>query len=70
MVAGNLWGLHKDRGRGEAFAVFFQHVSPLPAAERDLYLLSEKACGQGVEYGVQGTVDGKDEDDHPAGDGV
>lgn len=70
MVAGNLWGLHEDGGRGEAFAVFFQHVSSLPAAQGDLHLLSEQAGGQGVEYGVQGTVDGKDEDDYPAGDGV
>lgn len=69
MVAGNLGGLHEGGGRGEAFAVFFQHVSSLPATERDLYLLSEKAGGQGVKYGVQGAVDGQDEDDYPAGDG-
>lgn len=70
MVAGNLRGLREDGGRGEALAVFFQRVASLPAAEGDLDLLSEKAGGQGVENGVQGTVDGKDEDDHPAGDGV
>lgn len=45
-------------------------MSSLPATEQDLYLLSEKACGQGVENGVQGAVDGKDEDDYPAGDGA
>lgn len=68
MVAGNLWGLHEDCGGGEAFAVFFQHVPSLPTTEEDLYLLSEKACGQGVENGVQGAVDRKDEDYYPAGD--
>lgn len=70
MVAGNPRVLHEDGGRGEAFAVFFQHVPSLPATEQDLYLLSEKARGQGVDDGVQGAVDGEDEDHHPAGDGA
>lgn len=43
-------------------------MSSLPATEEDFHLLSEEAGGQGVHDGVQGTVDGKDEDDHPAGD--
>lgn len=33
-------------------------------------MLSKKACGQGVEDGVQGAVDGEDEDDYPAGNGA
>lgn len=37
----------------------------LPAAKEKLHLLSEEAGGQGVEDGVKGAVDRKNEDHHP-----
>ncbi|TNN54723.1 hypothetical protein EYF80_035066 [Liparis tanakae] len=45
-------------------------VSPLPTTQQDFHLLSEEAGGQGVQDGVQGAIDGEDEDDYPAGDGI
>lgn len=37
----------------------------LPAAQEKLHLLSEEAGGQGVEDGVKGAVDWKNENHHP-----
>lgn len=59
--------LHKDGGRGDALAALF---SSLPATEQGLHLLSEKAGRQRVQNRIQGAVDGKNEDYHPAGNGV
>lgn len=44
--------------------------SPLPVVGPDLEDgLFEWPCGQGVQDGVEGTVDGQDEDHHPGADG-
>ena len=41
---------------------------PTPHLQAQLEPLLEGAGGDGVENGVQGTVDGKDEDHHPQND--
>lgn len=41
----------------------------LPLAQHQLHLLSEEAGRQGVQDGVQGTVDRQDEYNHPRCDG-
>lgn len=41
----------------------------LPLAQQELYLLPKEAGSQGVQDGVQGTVDRQDEDYHPRRDG-
>lgn len=41
----------------------------MPLAQHQLHLLSEEAGSQGVQDGVQGTVDRKDEYYHPRCDG-
>lgn len=58
-------GVHVDGGAGETLAVFLWRGASLPAAKEKLHLLSEEAGGQGVEDGVKGTVDRKNEDHHP-----
>lgn len=58
-------GLHVDSGAGETLTVFLWRGVSLPAAQEKLHLLSEEAGGQGVEDGVKGTVDRKNENHHP-----
>lgn len=58
-------GLHVDGGAGETLTVFLGRRVPLPAAQEKLHLLSEEAGGQGVEDGVKGAVDRKNENHHP-----
>lgn len=65
LVEGLAPGLHVDDRAGQALVVLFESHLPLPVAQQLLPLLTEEAGGQGVEDGVQGTVDGQDEDHHP-----
>lgn len=59
-------GLQRHQRKALAGLVRLQLLGLQTALE----LLLEGGGGDGVEEGVQGTVDGQDEDDHPRGDGT
>lgn len=62
--------LHINDTAGQALTLLFHAWLPLPLAQKQLHLLSEEAGGQGVEDGVQGAVNGQNEDHQPGGDGT
>lgn len=57
-----------QRHRGKALVGLVQ--LQLLGLQTALHLLLEGGGGDGVEDGIQGAVDGQDEDDHPRGDGA
>lgn len=59
-------GLQCHQGRALVGHVQLQ----LLGLQTALHPLLEGGGGDGVEDGIQGAVDGQDEDDHPRGDGA